>query len=175
MQPILKPEKPSQILSGCDLGGVGLEGAGALLGLGPADRQVLVYLAFLNSGDASKEIISRFGRLIISSTKKGSARVQLRTFLPCPQFLSIPLFLLSLGRRGIWMLCFGVVLWLWRFLRLRSLLGFVFGGNLGLTVRVLGSSGALMNTVVKQRIYTWLYINLVHSYTTLINKQLVLT
>jgi len=154
-------ERPPQILSGCGLGGVGLEGVAVLVSLNPAGGQ--------------KHVSWGLRALFFSSTKKGAVRVQLHTFWLCPQFLSIPLSLLSLGRRGIWMLCFGVVLWLWRFLRLRSLLGFVFGGNLELTVRVLGSSGALMNTVVKQRIYTWLYINLVHSCTTLINKYLAQT
>jgi hypothetical protein len=40
-------------------------------------------------------------------------------------------------------------------------LDIVFVEKLELTVQGLGSSGALMNNVVKQGIYTWLYINVV--------------
>ena len=158
----LKSQLSSEVFSHCGLGGVGLEGAEVLVGLDLTGRPVPVCLALFISGNAFKEIISELSRLFIRGTKKRAVRVQLRTFWPCRQFLSFSLSLPSPGHTSIWMLYFGAIPWLQRFLRLKSPLGFVFGGNLGLIVQGLGSSGALMNTVVKQAIYTWLYIKVVH-------------
>ncbi len=167
MQPTLtKPEKLTQTFSYCGLGGVGLEGVTVLVGLDLTSRRVPVYLALLISGNAFKEIILDvlwLSRLFINCTKKYAVRVQLRTFWLCPRFLSFSLSLPSPSQTSIWMLYFGATPSLQRFLRLKSPLGFAFEENLELIVQVLDSSGALMNTVVKQCIYTWLYINLVHS------------
>jgi sugar-specific transcriptional regulator TrmB len=51
-------------------------------------------------------------------------------------------------------------------------LGIAFVGKLGLSALGFGSSGALMNTIVKQCINTWLYINVVHYCTLLMHKGL---
>jgi hypothetical protein len=166
MQPTLtKPERSLQVYSGCGLGGVGLVGVEVLVGLGLSGGLVSVRTALCGLGVVFTEVIWGvlwFSRPFLGCARGCLVRVQLCTFWLCRWFLRFLLFGLLPKRAGIWRLCCGVNRFQWPLLRLRNLLGVVCLGSLELVVLGLGSSGALMNTVVKQPIYIWLYINLVH-------------